>query len=167
MLSKDNKPVVENKNRKDYADQKWDQEVRASLAAKKAAAPGGVKLSKADQALVDAQKAKEAEVRQRIATLQAQLKRGIELVAALVASNAESVERHAGDMAKAMLSTVFGRGSFLVDERAFDVFLVSIYNCRRAFLLPHMRTTAHVRSQRPRSWRPSWASTAAWSLLRY
>lgn len=129
MLTKDTKSVAENKNRKDYADHKWDQEVRASLAAKKAAsgaAGGSAKLSKADQALVDAQKAKEAEVRQRIAEVQARLRRGTELVASLIASNGAAAQREAGNLAKAMLSTVFGRGSFLVDQdtRAFEVFLV-------------------------------------------
>lgn len=120
------KDAVENKNRKDYATEKWEQEVRESLAKKKAAQPGA-KLSKADQAAVAAQMAKEAEVRQKISDVQARLKRGIELVSALVSSNAEAVERHVGDMAEMMLQSVFGPGSFLVDQRAFDVFVVSFF----------------------------------------
>jgi hypothetical protein len=78
--------------------------------------------------------AKEAEVRQKIADVQARLKRGIELVSALVSSNAEAVERHVGDMAEMMLQSVFGPGSFLVDQRAFDVFVVSyfVHACERS-----------------------------------
>jgi hypothetical protein len=44
-----------------------------------------------------------------------------------VSSNAEAVERHVGDMAEMMLQSVFGPGSFLVDQRAFDVFVVSFF----------------------------------------
>jgi hypothetical protein len=116
--------TVENKKRKDYATEKWEQEVREALAKKKSFNSRG-KLSKADQAAVLAQLAKEADVRRQIATLQAKLSRGIELVAALVTSNAEAVGRHVGDLAKALLESAFGPGSFLVDNRAFNVFIVS------------------------------------------
>lgn len=116
------KDAPENKNRKDYATEKWEQEVRESL--KKKAATN-VKLNKADQAAVNAQLAKEAAVRARVASVQARLSRGVDLVAALVASNAEMMERHVGELATLLLNSVFGPGSFLVDNKAFRVFLVS------------------------------------------
>ncbi|WWD15877.1 hypothetical protein CI109_100301 [Kwoniella shandongensis] len=116
------KEAVENKNRKDYATEKWEQEIRESLAKKKAANPNA-KLSKQDQALVNAQLAKEAEVRAQIVKVQGQLRRGIELVAALTAASSAEVEKHVGTMAKALLDSVFGPGSFLVSTRAFDVFV--------------------------------------------
>jgi hypothetical protein len=112
---------VENKNRKDYADAKWEQEVRDSLAKKKTAGTGA-NLSKQDKALVAAQMAKEAEIRGKIAEIQARLRRGIELVSALVASNAEAVGTRVGEMASLMLESVLGVGSFLLDSRAFEVF---------------------------------------------
>ncbi|WVQ78061.1 hypothetical protein IAT38_000142 [Cryptococcus sp. DSM 104549] len=115
---------VENKNRKDYATEKWEQEVRESLAKKKAASAGpGAKLSKQDQALVSAQLKKEAATREQIARVQGQLKRGVELVAALGKTGSADVARWVGVMAKAMLDSVFGMGSFLVDKRAFEVFV--------------------------------------------
>lgn len=119
------KDTVEDKNRRDYATEKWEAEVRDSLAKKRAAA-GTAKLSKADQAAVNAQLAKEGEVRQRIAQVQAKMKRGLEVVAALVASNAERVEREVGILAKNLLATAFAEGAFLLDGRAFEVFLVSV-----------------------------------------
>jgi hypothetical protein len=116
----------ENKNHRNYATEKWEQEVRDSIAKKKAAQPGqNAKLSKADQALVAAQKTKEAEIRQKITTTQAQLVRGVELIRCLVASNSEAVAKHLRVMAECMLASVFGRGSFLVDQSVFPVFLVS------------------------------------------
>jgi len=117
------KDAVENKNRKDYATEKWEQEVRDSLSKKKTTT--NVKLSKADQAAVAAQMAKEAGIRQQIIEVQARLRRGVELVRSLVASNAEAMERHVGELAKMLLHSVFGVGSFLADNKAFEVFLVS------------------------------------------
>lgn len=114
----------ENKNRKDYADEKWEQEVRESIAKKKSSGPSA-KLSRPDQLLVTAQMAKEAETRAHISRVQACLYRGIELVRSLVASNSEAVSKHLRVMAEALLNSAFGPGSFLVDERVLPVFLVS------------------------------------------
>lgn len=58
--------------------------------------------------------------------MQASLWRGVELIRCLVASNPEAVAKHLRVMAECMLASVFGRGSFLVDERVFKVFLVSL-----------------------------------------
>ena len=95
------KDVVENKNRKDYATEKWEQEVRESLAKKKTTSTAN--LSKADKAAVQAQLAKEAAVRQQIVVVQAKLRRGVELVSSLVNSNAEAMERYVGELAKLLL----------------------------------------------------------------
>ncbi|ODO11508.1 hypothetical protein I350_00288 [Cryptococcus amylolentus CBS 6273] len=112
---------AENKNRKGYADDQWEREVRESLAKKRAAAT--VKLSKAEQALVNAQLVKEADTRSRILEVQAKLKRGVELVSALSKAGSAEVGRWVGFMAKSLLDSVFAHGSFLVDSRAFDVFI--------------------------------------------
>ena len=117
------KNAVEDKNRKDYATEKWEQEVRESLSKKKAAITGA-NLSKADKAAVAAQLAKEAGVRAQIVIVQARLRRGVELVSSLISSNAEAMERHLGDLARMMLESVFGPGGFLMDQRPFQVFLV-------------------------------------------
>ena len=46
------------------------------------------------------------------------------MVRALVSSNASQVEREVGTLAKALLAVVFAEGAFLLDESAFEVFLV-------------------------------------------
>ncbi|WWC61174.1 uncharacterized protein I303_103754 [Kwoniella dejecticola CBS 10117] len=112
----------DNKNSKNYATEKWEQEVRESLAKKKATQIGA-KLSKADQALVNAQLAKEAEIRNQIAKVQGQLRRGVELVAALTNSLSEETRKYVDELAKLLLGSVFASGNFLVDGRAFDVFI--------------------------------------------
>lgn len=142
------KDAVENKNRKDYATEKWEQEIRDSLAKKKTTSTAN--LSKADKAAVSTQLAKEAAVRNKIIQTQAKLKRGVELVSSLVSSNAEAMERHVGELARVMLASVFGAGSFLVTKRSFKVFLVSFtYRFMSAGL---------TRSNFQRSSRIDWAS---------
>lgn len=74
---------------------------------------------------MNAQLAKEAEVRTKISAVQARMKRGLEVVYALTASNAERVEREVGELAQILLSSAFSDGSFLLDQRAFEVFMVS------------------------------------------
>ena len=115
----------ENKNRKDYATDKWEQEIRETVA-KKRASTTGANLSKADKALVSAQLAKEAETRKAIVATQGRLQEGVELIASLVASNTEAMRRCVGEMAALLLGTVFGPGSFFMDYRAFEVLLVSL-----------------------------------------
>ncbi|KAK4684697.1 hypothetical protein P7C73_g5471, partial [Tremellales sp. Uapishka_1] len=147
------KDAADNKNVKDYATEKWEREVREALAKKKASSAGTV-LSKQDKALVAAQLSKEAEVRLRIATQKAKLLRGLELIASLADSQAADVKKHVYTLGKLMLGSVFGPGSFLVDERSFEVFLklASLASDRlgaykpilaaailRAFDAPHVR----------------------------
>ena len=119
-----NRQTSENKNRKDYATEKWEQDVRDSLSKKKAATTGS-NLSKQDRALVAVQLAEESEIRKRISLQQAKLKRGVELCVSLVASNTEKMQRHVGELAGLLLGSAFGEGSFLLDSRPFEVFMVS------------------------------------------
>lgn len=116
------KAEVENKNRKNYADEKWEAEVRAELAKKKATTVAK-NLSKQDKALVAAQVAKEADIRQRIVLIQARLRRGLELVAALTDSRVTAVENQLGTLSNLLIKSVFGPGAFLVDSRSFEVFI--------------------------------------------
>ncbi len=69
--------------------------------------------------------AKEASIRSKIAVAQAKLKRGTELIGSLADSNASDVSKHIWSLATLLRESVFGSGSFLVDGRAFEVFLVS------------------------------------------
>lgn len=74
---------------KGAADKKWDEEVRKSLAAKqKSAAPA---LSKADQALVKAQLAKEAEIRASVGDALSRVQQALSAIESLLASRNEVV----------------------------------------------------------------------------
>ena len=119
------KAAVEDKNRKDYLTDKWEQEVRESLTKKKTAGAGD-NLSKSDKALVAAQLAKETDLRARISAQQAKVKRGVELVMSLSASNTDIMQRYSGELAELLLVTASGTGSFLLDQRPFEVFLVGL-----------------------------------------
>ncbi|ORX39844.1 regulation of translational elongation-related protein [Kockovaella imperatae] len=115
------KDVAENKNRKDYATDKWEQEVRDALARKKTLV--GANLSKADKAAVTAQMNKEAEVRTQILLAQGRLREGVQLVSSLAASNSEGMKRYVGEMLKLLIRSVYGPGNFLMDEQVFSVVL--------------------------------------------
>ena len=57
------------------------------------------------------------------------MRRGMQVVRALVGSNATQVEREVGVLAKALLASVFAEGAFLLDDSAFVVFLVRCPSC--------------------------------------
>lgn len=78
LAKKDN--VVPNKNVKDYDTLKWEEELRAQLAAKKGTQK---KLTAEETAKVNAQLKKESEIRQRVQHVAAQLLRGIGIVHSL------------------------------------------------------------------------------------
>ncbi|EJT96915.1 ARM repeat-containing protein [Dacryopinax primogenitus] len=115
------KPVVADKNRKDYAIEKWEQELRQSVAAKKAGKT--VTLSKQDQALVDAQLAKESEIRNSINRLQRQAERGLALVRSLVQGDNETFHQQLYSVVNLLLAGVLSHGSALAGSAAFDTYL--------------------------------------------
>lgn len=78
LAKKDN--VVPNKNVKDYDTLKWEEELRAQLAAKKGTQK---KLTGEEQLKVNAQLKKESEIRQKVQHAAARLLRGIGIVRSL------------------------------------------------------------------------------------
>nr|ODN81184.1 50S small subunit ribosomal protein L19 [Cryptococcus depauperatus CBS 7841] len=121
VLNQRKSSIIENRNRKDYATEKWEQEVREALAKKRAAIQGH-KLNKQEQALVSAQLLKEKEIKDRMWKLQARLIRGTEIVAALAKTETGEVGKYVGEMATCLLRSVFGPASFFVIPRAFQIF---------------------------------------------
>jgi hypothetical protein len=117
--------VAENKNSKTYAQDKWDLEVKKELEAKRAAASNGG-LSKADQALVNAQLAREQAVREKIKTTQATLLRGLNLMASLIHARPQEVVDLISHLTSSLFESAFGRGAFLVGSRAYEVYMVRL-----------------------------------------
>jgi hypothetical protein len=117
------KDEVKNNKGKDYEISKWEEEIRKSLANKKAAGP--VTLTKQQQALVNTQLEKEAKVRQHVAGVKVNLHRGLEFVRSLVASGVDDFRSYITSVATLLLNGALGRGSILVGENAFNTYLVS------------------------------------------
>ncbi|KZV66749.1 ARM repeat-containing protein [Peniophora sp. CONT] len=101
---------------------KWDAEVRKSLASKKAA---GTKLSKADQAAVDAQVKKEAAVRARVNTLAHRLLVALRTLRALVDARIDGLQSHAPELAALILTggVLSENGRTLVGDEALEAYL--------------------------------------------
>lgn len=111
-----------NKNSKNYAQEKWDQEVRESIAKKKAAASNGG-LSKQDQALFDAQLRKESETRAKINATKATLLQGLRLIDALLQARTSTFDAHLAAVIELVLSQAIGPSSFLVSEAASQLYI--------------------------------------------
>ena len=85
MLSSTKGETKPNKGR-DYEISKWEEEIRKSLATKKATA---VTLSKQQQALIQTQLEKEAKTRQHVRDICAYLTRGLHLVLSVVTAGVD------------------------------------------------------------------------------
>ncbi len=101
---------------------KWDEEVRKSLASKKGNAQT---LTKQQQALVQAQLEQEAQVRQRVVSIQAQLLRGLALVRSVVNADVPEFPPYITPITHLLLEGALEKGKLLVGQEAFDVYLVS------------------------------------------
>jgi hypothetical protein len=114
---------VENRNRKDYQTEKWERELRESIAKKKGdPSLRTPKLTKEEQAAVDAQLAKESEIRKDVEKIRLKLTRGLDIVNALVESNSEVVEKHIVEFMR-MLNIVVQKGGPLVGDKAVNTYL--------------------------------------------
>ena len=113
------------KKGKGYADAKWEAEVRQKLNAKNTQ----VTLSKKDQALVNEQLRKEAEIRNRVSGVKAKLEHGLELVHSLSSANVEEFRVHAPQTSSILLLNAFTEVSVaLVGDKAFIAFLVRFFD---------------------------------------
>jgi hypothetical protein len=117
------KEAVLNKNSKTYAQDKWDQDVRESIAKKKAGA-NGTTLSKQDQALVNAQAERENATRAKLLALQRQLSQGLDTFRALLNGRTEIFDNHLQQILGIVIGTAVGPAAFLVGDAACDLYLV-------------------------------------------
>lgn len=102
--------------------EKWEAELRTSLAIKKAAA--SQTLTKQDRALVDAQLKKESEVRRQVYLVQANLRRGLALIRSVVEAGVEEFRSHIALVVGLLLDNAVGNGSSLAGEEVFETYLV-------------------------------------------
>lgn len=106
---------------------KWEEEIRKQIAAKKS---GPATLTKQQQAVVNAQLAKEVKIRGNVAQVKWNLERGLHLVQSVVAAGTEELRLHVSDMIKLLLNGPLRGGSFLVGDLAFETYLVSLMIAR-------------------------------------
>lgn len=116
---------------------KWDQETRAALAAKKKASQGTSTLSKADKALVDAQLAKESEVRSRVSDALARVHQSLRIIRSLLSLSSEERDGFLPSMVFALLHAANGKNCELFGEEAFQTILVSRITSPHSLRMSH------------------------------
>jgi hypothetical protein len=134
------KDGIQDKKGKDYEITKWDADLRKSLAHKKASA--AALLTKEEQVLVRAQLEKETLIRQHVAAVKANLERGLHFIRSLpIVATTHAYRSYISPMVALLLDGALKKGSTLVDQRAFDAYLVS-----NPCIFGHMRLIRACRS---------------------
>lgn len=113
------------KKGKDAEIAKWEAELRQSLAGRGSGAP--VRLSKQEQALLQAQLEKEAPIRQRVASLKANLQRSLAVIRSVMSANVPESSEYVQQIATLLLQGALGRATRLVGSEAFETFTVSVF----------------------------------------
>lgn len=123
---------------------KWEEEIRKSIAAKKAT---GATLTKQQQAAVNAQLATEAKIREHVAQVQTKLKRGLHLIQSVVAAGSDDLKLHVSELIKLLLEGPLQRGSFLAGELAYNTYIVSVVVCDECMTNLLTQTVGSVESR--------------------
>lgn len=119
--------------------EKWEAELRKSIATKKASA--NTTLSKQDRALVDAQLKVESETRKKVLRIKAEAERGFGLIRSAVNSRVVQFEQHASALLTLLLGGALRLGTPLVGSHALNVYFVRIpIQCRTAHMPYIMHT---------------------------
>jgi hypothetical protein len=108
---------------KDFEIARWEAEVRNALESKRKAGTGPA-LTKPQQALLQAQLAREATVRHRVDGVKANLMRGLSCVRSLVAAGVPEFRVYISSVAALLLEGALGKGALLVGAAAFETYLV-------------------------------------------
>ncbi|KAJ7760500.1 armadillo-type protein [Mycena metata] len=107
---------------KDFEIARWEAEVRTALENKRKAG-ASVALTKPQQALVQAQLAREAIVRQRVESVKADLIRGLAFVRSLVAAGVPEFRVYISSIVGLLLDGALGKGALLAGPAAFETYL--------------------------------------------
>ncbi|KAF9102803.1 translational activator of GCN4 [Mortierella sp. GBA35] len=115
------------RSRPAFDEQKFNRDVRKALSAKKttstAAASSSPKLTRDEQASVDAQLAKESNIRKSVQNTYVHLMRGLATIRALVDGNADELTARLVELVRLLLNGVVKRGGPLVGSVAVDTYL--------------------------------------------
>ncbi|KAF7728036.1 translational activator of GCN4 [Apophysomyces ossiformis] len=119
---KKSKKVVENRNRKGQEDQKWEEELRAELAKKKGITEVK-KLTKEEQAAVNAQLKKESEIRKNVQDVHDKITLGLQVVRALVAGNTQALDDYLVTLVRILLDAANSNVGLLTGEDLANTYL--------------------------------------------
>ncbi|KAF2457556.1 translational activator [Lineolata rhizophorae] len=108
------------KSSKDYDTLKWEAELRAQLAAKKGQSR---KLTADEQAKVNAQLAKEKEIRRQVAIIEQKLARGIGIIESLATGPPTDAGIWFGHAVSLLLEVIKGGAALVIGDRAAMAFL--------------------------------------------
>lgn len=113
---------------KDADIEKWEAELRASLASKKTAklTSATKSLSKQEHGLVAAQLRTESETRKRVDELYVKAKRGLTLLQSIVNARVDELGAYFSELVNLLLAGAVKQGAKLLGEDAFDAYLVSL-----------------------------------------
>jgi hypothetical protein len=109
---------------KDAEVRKWEAELRKSLAIKKPA--NAASLSKQDKALVEAQLAKESQIRARVESIKVKLERGLQLIRSIVEANSADFHQFVASVTRLLLAGAIKLQVTLVGDQVFDTYMVSL-----------------------------------------
>ncbi|KAI0426327.1 armadillo-type protein [Xylaria sp. FL1042] len=112
--------TVPNKNTKDYDTLKWEEDLRNQLAQKKGLQK---KLTADEQAKVNAQLKKEAEIRHSVQQVEARLMRGIGIIQSLVSGPPTDASRWLGPSITALLNAMESGACLIVGKAAPSAYL--------------------------------------------
>jgi hypothetical protein len=115
VLSKQSQTAQISKNDKDYDTLKWEEELRAQLAAKKGQAK---KLTAEEQAKVNAQLKKESEIRKKVTEVDSKLRRGIGFINALATGPPTEAEEWFGPSVKLLFQIIQAGASLILGDAA-------------------------------------------------
>ncbi|KAK9366703.1 armadillo-type protein [Lipomyces kononenkoae] len=121
VLSNNSEKYSVNKNAKDYANLKWEAEVRAELAKK--AAPAQKKLTKDEQAKVNEQLAREKAIRGRVQDAFLHVCRGVKLIHFLCAGTNNGPEIWFGPATDCLVAALQKNISLILGSLGIDTYL--------------------------------------------
>lgn len=121
VLGQQTDAIRENKNQKDYDVLKWEEEMRQQLA-KKRGAPQK-KLTAEQQAKLDAQLAHEVEVRNRVKSISAKLRRGAKFIEGLARGPPTDARVWMSPAITALIQVLEGGAALIVDDEIVSAYL--------------------------------------------
>ncbi|OCK83759.1 ARM repeat-containing protein [Lepidopterella palustris CBS 459.81] len=113
VLSKRGQDQTIEKNTKDYDTLKWEEELRAQLAAKKGQTK---KLTADEQGKVNAQLAKEAAIRREVTALEIKMRRGVGIIQSLATGPPTEAEQWMGPAANLLIQNIRAGAGLILGE---------------------------------------------------